>query len=357
MYLYLSLFLFLTLLTAVLGRQKTLRKQLYYVLFAFLFLFSAFRFETGCDWWGYLSQYQSYFFNHASGALQGKEPLWVALFAFMDWADLSYPWLNVITSAIFFIGIHFLARRQPNPWAYLVLLFPILIINMPMSAIRQASAIGVIALAFSAFIDRRLVVFVLLVLAASALHSSAAVFFLLAPLVHGNVTKIRLALAGLLALPGTYLLLTSAAAEVATSRYVATGIDAVGAAYRVGLLVLTGFLFLGLLRRRWAEAYPRDYTLVLVSSIVMSLMVVLVPISSVIGDRLAYYFLPIQGMIFARIPHLQLGNNRQFLTVAPYAVMLLVLAVWSAYSWHFQLCYVPYQSWLFGYPAGQVTYN
>ena len=60
-----------------------------------------------------------------------------------------------LSSAIFFLGVHVLARRQPDPLGFLVLLFPILIINMPMSGIRQGAAIGLLCIAFVAFIDRR----------------------------------------------------------------------------------------------------------------------------------------------------------------------------------------------------------
>jgi len=31
---------------------------------------------------------------------------------------------------------------------------------------------------------------------------------------------------------------------------------------------------------------------------------------------------------------------------------LLVFMVWSQLSWHFKQCYIPYQSWIFGFPGG-----
>ena len=44
----------------------------------------------------------------------------------------------------------------------LAVAFPILVINMPMSTIRQAAAIGIMCFAYNAFNDRRSILFVFL---------------------------------------------------------------------------------------------------------------------------------------------------------------------------------------------------
>ena len=130
--------------------------RLYYPLVIALFIFVAFRFEVGCDWTGYFNQFSLYNIMPLDTILKEQEPLWKGLFAIQNSLDLPYPWINVFSAVIFFSGVHSLARRQPNPLAFWVLLFPILIINIPMSAIRQASAIGVICAALVAFIDQKL---------------------------------------------------------------------------------------------------------------------------------------------------------------------------------------------------------
>src|SRR5690606_36892243 len=126
----------------------------------------------------------------------------------------------------------------PDRLAFLVFLFPVLLVHIGMSGIRQAAAIGIVCIALTAFMDRRLIRFILLIGVASAIHSSAMVFLLLAPLVGGGYSRGRIFLAVLLAVPGTLILLSSAAAEVAISRYIDTDIDAAGAVFRVGLLLL-----------------------------------------------------------------------------------------------------------------------
>lgn len=323
---------------------------LYPLVLIALFFYSAFRFEVGCDWTGYLNQFGYLGQTPLSELWHEREPLWSAIIILLRWLDLPYPWLNVVSSLIFFLGVHALARRQPNPLAFLVLLFPILIINMPMSGIRQGAAIGVICLAFTAFIDKRLIRFILLVAVATGLHSSAMIFLLLTPLVGGDYSRRRLLLAGLLAIPGASLLMGTENAEIATDRYVNTGIDAAGAAFRTALLVITGIYYFLFLNRSWAKTDPEDHKLVIVGALLMLAIAPLIPVSTVIGDRLGYYLIPLQTIIFVRAPFLPLQHNQRLFLLAPYLGLLAVFAMWAILSYHFQACYLPYQTWLFGFP-------
>ena len=265
---------------------------------------------------------------------------------------LPYPVANIASSAVFFVGIHVLARRQPDPLGFLVLLFPILIINMPMSGIRQGAAIGLLCIAFVAFIDRRPLWFAFWAVVAAGFHSSALIFMLLLPVATGRYTRNRLLLGAILAVPGAFFLATGEEAEVATSRYVGTGIDAAGAAFRVGMLGLSALYFFLFLRKKWLRTWPQDYSLASIGAIGMALAFLLIPVSTVIADRFGYYLIPIQAVIFARIPFLPFRANAALHAALPYLGLLLVFMVWSQLSWHFKQCYIPYQSWIFGFPGG-----
>jgi len=354
MILYLSISNLLMLFRFLLNGLVRLRQQLYPILLGLLFAFSAFRFEVGCDWSGYLSQWTLQEFSTYQEAALRSEPVWWTLIQGLQDLGLPYPWLNVVSSAIFFTGVHVLARRQPDPLGFLILLFPVLIINMPMSGIRQGAAIGLMCIAFAAFIDKKLFWFVAWTLLASTFHSSAIVFLLLAPLVGGSYSKKRLLFGALLAAPGALVLLSGDAAEQATSRYVGTGIDAAGAAFRVGILLITGIAYFLLLRSKWKDSFPDDYKLVSVGALFMCALVALVPLSTVIGDRLGYYLIPLQTMIFARIPYLPIRRSRVFYAATPYIALALVFIVWTSLSGHFTQCYVPYNSWIFGLPASNL---
>lgn len=350
--LYLGLTNILFMLRYAFAGRGVARVQIYYPVLFGLFLFSAFRYKVGCDWSGYYFQYQNAVILGWSAITEVREPIWWAILGFIRSADLPYPVANIVSSGIFFAGVHKLARRQPDPLGFLVLLFPILIINMPMSGIRQGAAIGLLCIAFTAFIDRRPLKFGLWVVLAAGFHASALIFMLLLPVSTGRYTRGRLILAAILALPGAFFLASSEAAEVASSRYIDTGIDAAGAAFRVGILGLSALYFFLFVRRKWLLAWPRDYSLASIGAIGMALAFLLVPISTVIGDRFGYYLIPIQTMIFARLPYLPFRKNAGLHSALPYFGLLLVFAVWSQLSGLFQQCYIPYQTWILGFPGG-----
>jgi hypothetical protein len=315
-------------------------------------VFSAFRYQVGCDWSGYYYQYLRAANFDWSSVAEIREPIWWAILGWIQSMGLPYPVVNIASSAIFFLGIHVLARRQPDPLGFLVLLFPILIINLPMSGIRQGAAIGLICIAFAAFIDRRPLWYAFWVVVAAGFHSSALIFMLLLPVATGRYTRGSLLLAAILAVPGAFFLASGDAADVATSRYVGTGVDAAGAIFRVGILGLSALYFFMFLNKKWQRIWPNDYSLASIGAIGMAITLLLVPVSTVIGDRFGYYLIPIQAMIFARIPFLPFRANAALHAALPYLGLLLVFTVWSQLSGHFKLCYIPYQSWIFGFPGG-----
>lgn len=352
--LYLGFANLLFLLRYALAGSRVTARQLYYPVLLALFLFSAFRWQVGCDWSGYYNQYLVAANRDWTEIASNTEPLWWGALRLIQDADLVYPYANVVSSAVFFLGVHVLARRQPDPLGFLVLLFPILIINMPMSGIRQAAAIGVICIALTQFIDRRPIWYLFWVVIAVGFHSSAAIFVLLLPLATGKYTTKRLIFAGMLAIPGALALATGDSAELAAQRYIDTGVDAAGAAFRIGILGLSAAYFYVFVRKKWRRMFPYDYSLVSIGAIAMALTVLLLPISSVIGDRIGYYLIPIQVMMFARLPFLQFKRNQKLHSAAPYIGLLVTFAVWTQLSYHFQKCYIPYSSWIIGIPEGPI---
>jgi hypothetical protein len=319
------------------------RNALYYVCLFGLFFFVGFRYRVGCDWLGYLSIFEAA--GNSLTAEAKSEPAFWAVNRLLHYFELEYPYINVITSACFFVGLHALAKRQPDRLGVLILAFPILILNLAMSADRQAIGLGFLCFAYNAFVDTRLVRYVLFVTIAATFHYSAILFLVLAPLVRGNFSRQRIALGGLLALPGLYYLLASETFGVYTSRYVGTGPEAAGAVFRTGFLALSGAAFLWLLDQKWKARSIRDYKFVKIFSYAMVASFAVSLYSSVIGDRIAYYLLPAQLMIFARLPLLFRGGGSTIVVFAPYAAEAVLLLAWITLSPLFQKCYEPYQIW------------
>ena len=109
---YLAPFLLLVGLRLALQGQHGLRRQIFPFLLVLLTLYTGFRFEVGCDWTGYLNQWNVQEVTGVAASWARPEPLWWGLIALLQYLDLSYPWLNVASSALFFFGIWRLGRRQ-----------------------------------------------------------------------------------------------------------------------------------------------------------------------------------------------------------------------------------------------------
>ena len=192
----------------------------------------------------------------------------------------------------------------------------------------------------------QLVRYVLFVTVAYTFHRSAAAFLLLAPFVNGEFSPWRVALGGLLALPGLYYLTSSETFVAYSQAYFGTTTEAFGAPYRTALLALTGIAFLWFLDRKWKALYIRDYKLVKLASYLMVAVFPFTFLSSVGGDRYGYYLALIQLTILARLPFLI--KQEEYSTIfafVPYAVGGVFLLTWISLSSIFAICYIPYQMW------------
>jgi len=353
-------FIFLTLIVlrySLVGRQD-IAENIYPWVFGFLLLFSAFRFEVGCDW-------DNYFTIHLQTQLPLEqiwfrvltEPLHVAISKILHFFDLSYLWMMVISSAIFFYGVNKLAKRSPDPLGFIILLFPILIMNMPMSAMKQGSAIGVLCLAFIAFFDGKLLKYILLVVLAAGFHPSAIIFLALILFVRAPLTNKRLLAALLLSIPFLGILSLTSLAETASTRYVNGPAESAGALFRIGMLALTASVFFIFFNKKYKKFSTSEYKFMYLSSIMMLGCFLILPISSVIADRLGYYLIPMQAFFFVSIPALKNVQFRVFWTAWPYLMLSTVFIFWTSFSFHFSHCYMPYTSWLMGVPNFGRDYN
>ncbi|MEK8125025.1 EpsG family protein [Methylocystis sp. IM4] len=170
-----------------------LRNQFYYLWLFVLFLFVGFRYRVGCDWGGYLVIFENSRIYETSSTTE--QAFWL-LNSLLHYLQLDYPYINVVSSGIFSLGLHQIAKRQPDRLSILILSFPILIINLAMSGIRQAIALGILCFAFNAFIDMSLLRCVLFTLIASMFHTSAGAFLMLTPFVRGRFSRQRIILGG-----------------------------------------------------------------------------------------------------------------------------------------------------------------
>lgn len=328
--------------------DERLRRFLFYIILVFIFVFVAFRFDVGCDWGGYEIHYERSSDLNLSEVFSRREVSFWLLLVILNGLNLPYPYLNVVSAGLFFFGIYYLAQRQPDPLAFLVLSFPVLVMGIPMSATRQALASGILCFAFVAFNDRKLVKYLLLVAVATTFHASTIVFFVLAPFIVFGVGNRRFITAASVAVVSILYIVSMGIFDPYTELYIGTHHDAAGGPVRVAAVATTGLAFLVFLRRRWAVLFPQDYNLIVLGSALMVLNLGFVFISSVIGDRFGYYLSLIQLIIMCKAYTMfrpdEYGRNILFLI--PYLMGGAMLLGWSQLSWIFSDCYGDYKTWL-----------
>jgi len=342
--LYLELFGAMSLGNLMTLHNPSHRKVLYWSLLIFLFCFVTFRWDVGCDFETYATISQQGSYLQVDDVLEKKEAgFWLLIIGLyrLGWA---YPTLNVFGALAFFSGFHAMARRQPDPLLFLTLAFPVLIIQMPMSAMRQGVAIGFMCFAFNAFLDRRLLSFGFWVAAASSFHASAFAFVMLVPFMVKMELKRRFVVSSILALPIAYYVVNTDTAE-SYSVYSKLAIDAFGGSSRAALLFLTGAAYFLFIRAEWKKQSPHDYDLVTIVAPMLLLILPLTYFQSALADRFGYYFLPVELMIQSRAYMFYRNSFMIPLLGAPLAAGLFVLLIWTFFSWIAGVCFLNYTTW------------
>ena len=93
-------------------------RRFFYTIWIFFFLYLLwFRLKVGCDCSGYEHFFERKSYADVLDAIQQREPLFSLANTLLHRYDLEYPYINVICSFVFFLGIHWLAKREPDPYA------------------------------------------------------------------------------------------------------------------------------------------------------------------------------------------------------------------------------------------------
>lgn len=109
---------------------------------------------VGCDFSGYLLRFNFYQKVPFEAVTGNAETGFLALNYLVINMGLGYPWLNFFAAVIFFgCAVAFVLKRG-DPLSILALMFPVLIVQLAMSGLRQALAVALLMLAWNAFVSR-----------------------------------------------------------------------------------------------------------------------------------------------------------------------------------------------------------
>lgn len=350
MLLYLSIFLAMV-FAGLFVRTRSHQDIALGVFGVFLLLFMGTRNDTGCDFRAYQARFLSLYKDPSYLSYVGQEePGFHWLNLLVHDLGLDYMWLNVFGSLIFVVCVIRFVRMSPAPLLLLSIMFPIVILQLGMSGLRQALAVALLLQAMISFVHVRRINAGLWILLAAQFHQSAYLFLPLA-FMAGRKFSWTMAVGSVAVLgPAAYFLLGERA-DVYSDRYVeqiygenSSG----GATLRYALALLPCVLF-ELQIKRVRRLLPRFYPLLRVVSLMTFALLPIGFLSTVALHRMTYYVLPATMLIFVctvmTMPKAHALSRK--LLYAPAGVLLVYMTGWFTLSRHSSICYVPYESFLF----------
>ena len=303
-----------------------------------------FRFEVGGDWISYIKHYTAMENVAFWDALKKGDPG----HQFLNW--LMYRWdmgvygTNVIYAVTFVIGLMKFSREQVYPWIAISVAVPYLVIVVAMGYSRQGVAIGLFLWAVTYLGQRRFKTYIGFILLAALFHKTAILLLPLGIFLYGKGKVIRI----LMVIPivfGAWDLLLEKEQETLWKNYVEAQMESQGAIIRVAMNLLPSLLFFQY-KKEWKKNFD-DYAFWFWIALGSVVSVFLVSFASTAVDRMALYFIPIQLVVFSRLPFLARKQITPSLTKMLIIILYtLVLLVWLLFAAHSQY-WLPYQTILF----------
>lgn len=345
---YLGIYLILALSHAFV-RSESMQRLLLLTGAVFLTVFVGTRDYVGCDFETYLWRFVGYStYSFENYGAHTSDIGFTILNYLVIWLGLDFVWMQMACAAIFFFCVTVFAFRRENPLGLLALLFPILVVQLAMSGIRQATAAAILLLAWNAFVDKRRIAVLGWVLLAGTFHSTAILFLPMVLLVGRRFSAWKLLLASIAVAP-LALLFAGEQVDLYQKRYIEGDVQSFGAIFRLGLIVITAAFF-EVYRSKFEKMYPNDYEIMRAFSIFSFGLIAVFFISTLVAHRLSYYVTPIQLLILMRLPMVMKGDGHRFssfVNSAPYLVYMTYIIVWFGTSKHADYCYIPYDSYIF----------
>lgn len=349
MHVYVGAFALLALIGANTDR-RTASFGLTLCLATVLILFMGTRDHTGCDFIAYgLRYYRLYDGIPLTELLKREEPGFHVLNWFVHLFNLHYMWLNMLASTIYVVCVLQFSKLATRPLFLVSLFFPILIVQLGMSGIRQALATGFLMLAFVAFTNRARGKTAFWILVATVFHQSAIILLPIALVARAKVSLARLIMA-LAVLGPLAAVLLGDRAEVYSDRYVQQiygEASSSGALLRYAVALLP-FLFFIALRDKVKKLYPNTFELMRLFTIITIAVFPLVFVSTVALHRVVYYLLPVSVLTLLAVSEALVPKSDKTTPILfPVAVYGSYILVWFSISKHADKCYLPYESyWL-----------
>ncbi len=301
-------------------------------------LFIGLRDEVGADWGNYWNMFerQAYYMTY-SEALHHGDPAYWLLQVWVSQMGWDVHIVNLIGASLFMYGVVRFLIQLDNPWLGMVIIMAYTGLAIAMGYVRQGIALGIIFWALAVLNEGKFIRFLLLVTFAVTFHKSAVLIAGLGLFQHGKNRYFK-AFAALLILAGVYSAFISGREAHYIHEYVKSGMSSSGAIIRVLMNFIPALFFL-YFRKEWKRAYPTSYQIWYMMSLGAIAALGLVWFASTAVDRISLYFIPLQVVVWTRMPILMsriipywLTTDLIILYYASVYVVFLKFAKWS-FAW------------------------
>jgi hypothetical protein len=269
-------------------------------------------------------------------------------YKFVNWMFSDFPggffWASTFFASLFIFGLIKLSRNQINPWLAFTVAVPYLVIVVGMGYMRQSVAIGLFMVAITYLRQGKLKTYVAWILLAATFHKTAILMLPLGFFLYGKGWALRI----LMLIPimyGAWDLFLADQQEQMWHNYVEAEMQSEGAKIRVAMNFIPALLLFAY-RKEWKRSF-NDYTFWFWIALGSIFTLGIISVASTAADRMALYFIPIQLVVFARLPYLarkQLPPNiTKLLIILGYAAVLFIWLNFAGHSYMWQ----PYRNILF----------
>lgn len=333
-------------MTAFLSLSSINRRHtsmLWLILFFSFVVFTGLRHEVGGDWFSYIKYYNSTKYFSFWAYLSLSDPGYMLLSWVSYQLDGGMYLVNTFAAILFLTCIIIFCRAQPLPFLAFSVATPYLIFVISMGYTRQAIAMGFVMLGLKYLSEDGVKRYLFYLAIAALFHKSAVILLPLAIFYHHRGFAGRLLGVGAFSIIMGYLFIADHY-ETLWVNYVDTKMQSDGGLIRLLMNFFPSLLFF-IYYRRIKQTWP-DYRIWLVFAITTVVLLPLVGFASTAVDRVALYLIPLQLVVFSRLPLLfSISNGREAVIKIIVAYYALVLFVWFNFATHAEL-WLPYQNYI-----------
>jgi EpsG family len=304
-----------------------------------------FREEVGGDWFNYYDHVLS-----MTGVplrelyqISSEDPA----YALLNWIGANFFggifFTNFVCSVIFSIGLFSFVRDMPRPWLALLVAVPYLIVVVAMGYSRQGVAIGLAMLAMASLKSGGILRFILWLSLAALFHKSAIVLMPMAMFVSRKHFWLKVIASTVMSVL-LYFFLLERALDLLIVNYIDAAYDSKGALIRIVMNAIPAAVLLLFWKRFRLEGAEKPFWFFMALGALAFLPILYLSPSSTAVDRIALFWIPIQMLVFSRLPDAFGIHGRDNLgwVILVVAYSAIVFAVWLNYATHAEY-WLPYK--------------